>query len=159
MFDFIKKILPSFSTNKTDDASVSGINIKLLEISNGLGKYANLETLNEESIKKGFEMLSILKDIEEKVININNSEIFYNLAIGYKNYSKWYKRGLEQKDYLDKSINYLNKAIQINSDNSKAKAELGKILIDEKNVRNLDKGKSLLDAKSSNKTVEKIEVV
>lgn len=138
MFNFIKKIL---SDKKDDNFYLQ----ELKELSNGLGEYSNLESLNNELIKKGNELLNKIEDIEKNISASSNSEIFYFLAIAYRNFSKWYKRGDEQKPYLSKCINYLNKSLELSNKNIKAKEELGRLLIEEKQIRDLEKGILILN--------------
>lgn len=137
MFDFIKNIF----SNKDDKYYID----TLKELSNGLGEYSNLESLNSVSIKKGNELLKKIEDIENNINKSTSSELFYFLAITYRNYSKWYKRGDEQKVYLSKSIKYLNKSLELSSNNINAKEELSRLLIEEKQVRDLEKGISILE--------------
>lgn len=128
--------------NNTDDIST------LNEISNGLGEYASC-SFNESNIdikyKKGQEMLSIIVSIEKNNIESSDTNLFYSIAIAYRNYCVWFVRSDERKKYLEKSILFLNKSILISSENINAKSELGRLLIEEKVVRDLSKGINILE--------------
>lgn len=131
-----------FKQNNTDDIST------LNEISNGLGEYASC-SFNELNIdikhKKGQEMLSIITSIEKNSIESSDTNLFYSIAIAYRNYCAWFVRGDERKKYLEKSILFLNKSISVSSKNIDAKSELGRLLIEEKVVRDLSKGINILE--------------
>lgn len=119
---------------------------KLKEISNGLGIYSNMESPDNPEVKyKGLKMLSEIQRIESLSKAKNNSDLLYCLAIAYKNYTAWYKRGDERKEYLLKVIKFLDKSVEISKNHIKAKEALGQILIEEKVVRNLEKGRLLLE--------------
>jgi len=123
---------------------------ELEELSNGLGEYANMNTLTDEITSKGDILLSKIEQIEVKTKNITDSKLSYALAIVYSNYSSWYRRGDERKFFLEKSIFLLNQSISLSPQNIEAKAELGHILIDYKIVRNLSKGIKLLEELQNN---------
>lgn len=75
----------------------------LNKISNGLGKYASC-SFNESDInikyRKGQEMLSIITSIEKNNIESNDTDLFYAIAIAYRNYCAWFIRGDKRKTYL-----------------------------------------------------------
>jgi len=131
-----------FKKNNSDDIST------LNEISNGLGEYASC-SFNESDIdikyQKGQEMLSIITSIEKNSIESNDTNLLYAIAIAYRNYCAWFVRGDKRKDYLKKSILFLNKSISASSNNIDAKSELGKLLIEEKVVCDLSKGINILE--------------
>lgn len=139
---FKKVFIKIFKQNNIDYISI------LDEISNGLGEYASC-SFNESNIdiknKKAKEMLSIIVSIEKNNIASNDTNLFYAIAIAYRNYSAWFVRGNEKKKYLDKSILCLNKSILLFEDNMYAKSELGRLLIEEKLVRDLSKGINILE--------------
>lgn len=64
--------------------------IKLDELCNGLGSYAPIpDNCNEQtSIKMKNDILEIEDSITEW-----NSELYYKLAISYRNFTAWYLRG------------------------------------------------------------------
>lgn len=121
----------------------------LNNISNGLGEYASV-ALNEDNQsnknEKALEMLSIITDAEKCCDRLKNSELFYSIAIAYRNYCVWFARGDNRKQYLEKCVTYLNDAISIDSGNNDAKSELGRLLIEEKIIRNRSKGIEILEA-------------
>jgi len=131
-----------FKYNTTDNISI------LNEISNGLGEYASC-SFNESNIdikyKKGQEMLSIIVSIEKNNIESSDTNLLYSIAIAYRNYCIWFVRSDERKIYLEKSILFLNKSILVSSENINAKSELGRLLIEEKVVRDLSKGINILE--------------
>ncbi len=131
-----------FKRNNTNDI------VTLNEISNGLGEYASC-FLNETNIdikyKKGQEMLSTITSIEKNSIESSDTNLLYALAIAYRNYCAWFIRDDKRKEYLEKSILFLNKSISAFSDNVDAKSALGKLLIEEKIVRDLSKGINILE--------------
>lgn len=131
---------------KTND--VGELTALLNNISNGLGEYASY-AFNEESqkkkIEKGQEMLSIITDIDKKGNLLKNTSLFYSLAIAYRNYCAWFVRGDERKIYLEKCLFFLNESISASPDNIDAKSELGRLLIEEKVIRNLSKGIEILE--------------
>lgn len=131
-----------FKQNNTDDIST------LNEISNGLGEYASC-SFNESNIdikyKKGQEMLSIITSIENNNIESSDTNLLYAIAIAYRNYCAWFVRANKKKKYLEKSILFLNKSISASSDNIDAKSELGKLLIEEKVIRDLSKGINIFE--------------
>jgi hypothetical protein len=119
----------------------------LTSISNGLGEYASIafsEKKPSEKNEKALEMLSTIKEIEKTCRQLQNSKLFYSIAIAYRNYCAWFVRGEDRKQYLEKCVFYLTESIAIDPDNIGAKAELGRLLIEEKVVRNLPKDIKIL---------------
>jgi len=120
----------------------------LHNITNGLGDYAThafQEDNPQKKMEKGQEMLSIIIGVEEKSKSLNNSNLCYLLAVAYRNYCAWFIRGDQRKKYLEKCIFFINKALSISSDNIDAKSELGRLLIEERVVRNISRGIELLE--------------
>ena len=146
-----------FQKNNSNDIAV------LDEISNGIGEYASC-SFNESNIdiknKKGQKMLSIITSIEKNTTESDDTNLLYSIAIAYKNYCAWFVRGEKRKDYLKKSISFLNKSISASSNNIDAKSELGKLLIEEKVVRDLSKGIKILEKlKNTNQMPEYLNSV
>lgn len=68
----------------------------LTSISNGLGVYASIafsEKKPSEKNEKALEMLSTIKEIEKTCRQLQNSKLFYSIAIAYRNYCAWFVRG------------------------------------------------------------------
>ena len=125
----------------------------LKDISNALGTYASTAFNNKSKTiknKKAAEMLSIIKNIENNTKNLDDTELYYYIAIAYRNYSAWFVRGNDRKKILEKCIYNLNKAISIDFNNIEAKSELGRLLIEEKIIRNLPKGIEILENLKNN---------
>jgi hypothetical protein len=147
----IKLIKLLFSSNEVKDQTANSVDesIEMLNnISNGLGEFASFafDDQNQNAKKeKARQMLSIITDIETKNALLNNTTLSYSLAIAYCNYNAWFVRGEERKMYLEKCISFLYKAISIYPKNHDAKSELGRLLIEEKEIRNLTKGIELLE--------------
>ncbi len=141
-----------FKKEETPNTTANDIDI-LNEISNGLGEYADC-SFNEKSEavknKKAQEMLSQIIAIKGKNTNTKDSNLSYALAIAYKNYCAWFVRGNEREKYLNKALSHLKQAITYNSSNTEAKAELGKLLIEEKTIRDLHQGLSVLQELKDN---------
>ena len=140
----IKIFSKIFHINSSSNQDINNYIQRLEELSNGFGEYANIQTITKEIEIKGNELLSQIEQIEELTKSIIDSKLSYALAIAYHSYCSWYKRGDEQKYFLEKSLLLLNKSIAI-SPNNEAKAELGHLLIEKKAIRNLDKGVELLE--------------
>lgn len=148
----VLKILKSLfgdDTKKISTANDAVGQIALLNnISNGLGEYASIAFSEDNQSKKNekaLEMLSIITDVEKHSSQLKNSELFYSIAIAYRNYCAWFVRGDNRKQYLEKCVTYLNDAISIDSGNIDAKSELGRLLIEEKIIRNRSKGIEILE--------------
>ena len=145
----IKIFSKIFHIDSSSNQDVNNYIQRLEELSNGFGEYANIQTITKEIEIKGNELLSQIEQIEELTKSIIDSKLSYALAIAYHSYCSWYKRGDEQKYFLEKSLSLLNKSIVI-SPNNEAKAELGHLLIEKKAVRNLAKGIELLEELNQN---------
>lgn len=143
MFKIIKSI---FSTKSSDNVVNKNLEV-LYQVSNGLGKYSACSSMNDDIKKSEYakEMLSILNKIEEQNMKNENSDICYMLSISYRNYCSWFVRGDDRRIWLNKCVELLKKSLQINPDNIDAKSELGRLLIEEKLIRDIEKGIHLLD--------------
>ena len=139
-----------FHINSSSNKDITKNIQRLEELSNGLGIYANIQTITKEIEIKGNELLSQIEQIEELTKSITDSKLSYTLAIAYYNYCSWYKRGDEEKYFLEKSLSLLNKAIAISPNNIEAKVKLGHLLIEKKVIRNIDKGIELLEELNQN---------
>lgn len=143
MFNFLKNMF-SISKQPIEKKSEDSYLNELEELIDGFGYYANSEPINSEITKKGNEMLQRIEVIEKNITNTTDTNLVCILGLSFLTYSKWYLRGIEQKVYLEKCIKYLNNSILLSSENITAREKLGKLLIDEKLVRDLEKGKSIL---------------
>ena len=109
-----------------------------------LPKYAFAPIENKYDKQKE-RMGLVINRIRDEINQNNNFELFYLFAISIRNFTSWYIRGDERKKYLDEVIFYLEKSIGLNDKFVEAKAELGLLLIEQKVVRNLEKGYSILN--------------
>jgi tetratricopeptide (TPR) repeat protein len=114
---------------------------KLQEISNGLGEYAKAYG----DPYKGAEMLSVIQVIEGQSADSQNASLFCALAIAYRNYCAWFVRGNDRQLHLEKVVSCFERALALDPDYVSAKSELAYTLIEEKQVRNLEKGVALLE--------------
>ena len=150
-----KKLFNSIFKKEKISTPASDIDI-LNEISNGSGEYAEY-SFNEKNeavkSKKAQEMLSQIIVIENKNTDKKDTNLNYALAIAYRNYCAWFVRGNERKKYLNKTLLHLKQAITYDSSNTGAKAELGKLFIEEKLIRDLNKGISLLQELQDNENL------
>ena len=113
----IKIFSKIFHIDSSSNQDVNNYIQRLEELSNGFGEYANIQTITKEIEIKGNELLSQIEQIEELTKSIIDSKFSYTLAIAYYNYCSWYKRGDEEKYFLEKSLSLLNKAIAISPNN------------------------------------------
>ncbi|AJI74438.1 hypothetical protein BZ13_1187 [Francisella philomiragia subsp. philomiragia ATCC 25015] len=133
MLKFFKSL---FLTNKMHSHDIQKYIKRLQNISNSYSEYAsNINDSNK------YKMINEIESIESKIKDIEDIDLYYNLAIAYRNYSAWYIRGNNRKFFLEKSIEFLEKS---SPDNINSFAELGRILIDEKLVRDLPRGINIL---------------
>lgn len=114
----------------------------LTSLSNSMSEFAPIE--NKYDMQKE-RMRLVINRIRDEINQNNNFELFYLFAISIRNFTSWYIRGDERKKYLDEVIFYLEKSIGLNDKFVEAKAELGLLLIEQKVVRNLEKGYSILN--------------
>jgi hypothetical protein len=132
----------------------------LRRISDPLGEYASIGRPTEADIRRGNKMLSTIEEIERKSTDIRDSNLFCWLATAYENYCAWYIRGDERKPYLEKVASNYKKAIDIAPGNIEAKAELGRILIEKRLIRNLDMGiEHLEELKGANRLPDYLESI
>lgn len=143
MLNFLKSVF----NNKSIDDYITQLQI----ISNDGGKYSNMKPIDNDIRIKGNKMLKLIQDIEYQTKNSKDSNLYYEFAIAYNNYTSWYIRGENRKEYLLKTTSLLEKSIDLSKNNIKAKELLGKLLINEKLIRDLNKGQVILnDLKSRN---------
>lgn len=143
MLNFLK----SFFNNKSIDDYITQLKI----ISNGVGEYSNIKPLDNDIRIKGNKMLKLIQDIEYQTKKSKDSTLYYEFAIAYNNYTSWYISGENRKQYLLKTTSLLEKSIDLSENNIKAKELLGKLLISEKLITDLNKGQMILnELKSKN---------
>ena len=83
-------------------------------------------------------MLSEIKTIENS-IQLWTSKLHYLLAIAYRNYTSWYLRGEKRQSMLKKIVEHLEQATCLDDRDFESKIELARILIEESQIRNLEK--------------------
>lgn len=141
MLNFFK-LLFGESKEKKESNLLPDLVSELIDISNGMGEYSSFDMTEEEKDFKGKEMLLRIKGIELKGKKFNNDELYYLLGVSYRNYTAWYIRGDERKKYLTKSLSMFEK---VSKRHSEGRAEMGKLLIDEKLIRDLPRGMKILE--------------
>lgn len=148
IFQKLKSLFSSNTIKKPIPSNVEEQIALLNNISNGLGEYATVAFSEENPTKKNdkaLKMLSTIAEIEKSSTQLKHSELFYSIAIAYRNYCSWFVRGADRKQYLEKCLFYLNESLSIAPDNINVKSELGILLIEEKAIRNISKGMRLLE--------------
>ena len=129
----------------------------LTSLSNSMSEFAPLGNKYDKQKEK---MLLVINRIRDEIHQKNNFELFYLFAISIRNFVEWYIRGAERKKYLEEVIFYLKKSIDLNNKFVEAKAELGLILIEQKVVRNLQKGYLILnELKNTNRLPSHLDSV
>ncbi len=141
MLNFFKSLFGK-SEEKKESNSLLDLVSELGDVCNGMGEYSSFGMTEEEKSPKGKEMLSIIQDIELKSKKFNDDELFYLLAIAYRNYTAWYLRGSEREKYLKKCLSMLKK---VSKRHEKGRGELGRLLIEEKVIRDLPRGIEILE--------------
>ena len=144
----LRSLFRGASAKETDNSNGLTDRIaRLNRMSNGLGEYAEAAFSDDDVIKneKAKEMLSVITNIELESKGYESSDLHYALAIAQRNYCAWFARGMDSKPILEKTIKNLEQATYLNSDDNHAKAELGRILIEEKIVRDRKKGLKILE--------------
>jgi hypothetical protein len=114
---------------------------ELQDISDALGEYAKASG----DSNKGIKMLGIIQKIEGVSRDSRNADLFCALAIAYRNYCAWFVRGDNRQTYLKKSVDCFERALTIDPQCLTAQSELAYLLIEEKQVRNLERGIFLLE--------------
>ncbi len=103
------------------------------------------------------DMLKLLEKVEKQHPASKSPELEYWLGIAWRNYTAWFVRGDERKPYLEKAITHFDKAYKMETESKGTNwityaSELGKLLIDEAIVRDLDRGIFLLGQVYDNTT-------
>jgi len=150
MLNFLKSV---FNNKSTDDYIT-----QLKTISNAVGEYSNIKPLDNDIKIKGNKMLKLIQDIEYQTKKSEDSNLYYELAISYNNYTSWYIQGKDRKEYLLRTTSLLEKSIDLSLNNIKAKELLGKLLISEKLIIDLNKGQMILnELKSTNQLTSSVK--
>jgi hypothetical protein len=118
------------------------IESRLSRLTDGGGPFSPLGEFDKTQL--AISMLGEIEEIENLVRDRTSSRIEYQLALAVQNYSGWYVRGDERAPYLERVVAHLRKAIDA-GECVDAKAELARILIEERLVRDLDSALKLAD--------------
>jgi hypothetical protein len=108
---------------------------RLWSLTNSFGPFSPRP--NVDQARLALNMINEIDEVEKLLHNNTSSTYEYGLGIAIRNYCAWYVRGDERTKYLQRTILHLKKAIDING-LAEAKVELASILIEEKQVRNLE---------------------
>jgi len=111
------------------------------EIVNGLGKFA----LNAGSERYANEMLLLLEKYESVAIDYQSAQLHGLLGTGYENFAAWYCAGDSAREAKEKAVSFLEKSLELSSEQIQVKVALARLLVEDATVRNLDKGLKLLD--------------
>ena len=88
--------------------------------------------------KQSKEMLTEIKSLE-KEIEVWSAKLHYHIALAYRNYTAWYIRGENRKPFLELITSHLDDATKLDTQDYASKTELARMLIEEKQVRDLGK--------------------
>ena len=124
----------------------SDIRPRLLNLTNGFGPFAPSPDSNHSQMAE--QMQLELSEIENAIQQHRFSDLYYGLAVALQNYTAWYVRGDERKTQLQRIIAYLRCALS-GSNSTAAKIELARLLIEEKQVRDLEAALNLVEELSS----------
>ena len=102
MLNFLKSVF--------NNKSINDHIIQLKIISNGVGKYANKKPIDNDIRIKGNKMLKLIQDIEYQTRNSKDSNLYYEFAMAYNNYTSWYIIGENRKEYLLITTSLLEKS-------------------------------------------------
>lgn len=90
-------------------------------------------------------MLLMLEKLEREYILNKSIDLSYSIATGYLEYCSLYARGDSRKKYLEKSIYHLEELLKYRQEDDSIKMMLGRLLIEEKLIRDLEKGTKYLE--------------
>ncbi len=111
LFRILKSLFSNDAVKTPIANDAEGLIALLTNISNGLGEYASVafnEKNPSEKNEKALEMLSTITEIEKTNMQLKSSELFYSIAVAYRNYCAWFVRGDNRKQYLVVSARYHN---------------------------------------------------
>ena len=111
------------------------------DLTNGLGKFSPLPGSDYEKNSKS--MISDIERIEKSIVDWT-ADFHYKIAIAYRNFTAWYARGEERTMYLSRVISHLNEALLLDPSNIEIKSELILLLIEEKQIRDLNRALDLI---------------
>lgn len=118
---------------------------------------------SDESAYAKSNMDNVLGEIESRLDETTSSMVLYWLGIVWRNYTSWHIRGDERKSYLEKSVEYYQRAFDRSReewplrqpyenrrdsdflDQISIASDLGSLLIDELVIRDLDRGEKVLE--------------
>ncbi len=107
-------------------------------------------------------MLKVLEEVEGYASNLQNPKLGYWLGIAWRNFTAWHIRGDERKEYLEKSVYYYDKALELSKnrlpiqlpleqrhdaeylDQIDIAGDLGDMLVNEVPIRDLDRAEKVL---------------
>ncbi len=148
IINLIKSLFSRDTSRTLESYGVEELVALLQDVASGTGEYAVYASQEDNFRKrseKGQEMLSVITSVEERCDALSDSKLYYLLAIAYRNYCAWFIRGDQRKEYLEKCISLLEKSASSSPENVSAKSELGRLLIEEKVIRDLPRGIELLE--------------
>ena len=108
-------------------------------------------------------MLKVVNEVTEGfAADSKNPKLFYWLGIAWRNFTAWHVRGDERKEYLEKSVSYYDKALNLSRDTLPVQlpvdkrhnadyldqidiaGDLGDLLVNEALIRDLDRAEQVL---------------
>jgi len=111
----------------------------------GTGLYA-MKSMTDDWQEWAKKMQNDLLIFEQKAFEYSSSKLFMLAGIGWENFSIWYRRKNEDKTTpLKKAISMFNEALRIDPDNEEAKIGLASLLIERVQIRDLERGLSILN--------------
>lgn len=142
MFKNLAKIL-GFD-NKTELSSESDIINYAMTVLMGTGIYAS-QSMTDDWSKWEKKMQSDLEMFEQHAKNFSSPTLYTLTGKGWESFSIWYRRKNEDKTTpLQKAIMMFKEALKIEPDNEESKIALASVLIERKQVRDLEYALSLL---------------
>jgi hypothetical protein len=124
----------------------SDIRHRLLNLTNGFGPF--VPSPDSDHSQMAEQMQLELSEIENAIQQYRVSDLYYELAVALQNYTAWYVRGDERKTQLQRIVAYLRCTLS-GSNSTAAKIELARLLIEEKQVRDLEAALKLVEELSS----------
>lgn len=142
MFKNLAKIL-GFD-NKAEISSESDIINYAMTVLSGTGVYAS-KSMTDDWSKWEKKMQNDLVLFEQHAKKLSSPTLYNLTGIGWENFSIWYRRKNEDKTTpLQKAIMIFKEALKIEPNNEESKIALASVLIERKQVRDLEYALSLL---------------